>query len=173
MPIVACPSVRTHETHWKRLKGFSWNSILGKFTTNSLATSIFIYSLLNQQSFHLKINTRFGTHAPRTGAVPVTVDYSITMIRRFNSASDVTTVWQCQGAALCVIGGQSAVVLQYRNLSLPSSSCSSFSFLFISSFSYFVPLLSRLQPLFRVRSLTEDITISVGLPAVLPLAVNC
>jgi hypothetical protein len=75
-----------HETHWKRLKGFSWNSILGKSTARSLATSIFIYSLLNQQPFHVKINTRFGTHAPRTGAVPLTVDYSVTIIHADSTA---------------------------------------------------------------------------------------
>jgi hypothetical protein len=56
--------------------------------------------------------------------------------------------------------------------SLPRLALLSF-FFFISSFSYFSPLLSRLQPLFRVRFLTDDITISVGLPAVLPRAVNC
>jgi len=57
--------------------------------------------------------------------------------------------------------------------SLPRLALLSPLFFFISSFSYFSPLLSRLQPLFRVRFLTDDITISVGFPAVLHRAVNC
>lgn len=50
------------------------------------------YSLPNQQPFHVKINTRFGTHAPRTGAVPLTVHYSVTTMRSFNSVSGATTL---------------------------------------------------------------------------------
>jgi hypothetical protein len=66
-------------------------------------------------------------------------------------------------------------IMKIEKFPLSSSSYppSSFPLFSSTSFSYFSSLLSRFQPLFRVRSLAADTTTAFGLPAVLPRVAHC